>query len=190
MPCCWGKGRPDLYAACEMVLDAATEDGHELSDRRILQHIDWDMLRRRRPRHRSRGRGWDERQGTVTNRSDNRKGTDSRSLGGTTIPFAAEERRHCRPFIDPGDGARAPSRRSVAGPDQIFPQRTPPGDVLWKPGMEVGQVPVSPAQCNPRGADNPLPSPQCRTRGLRRKRLRPPPFFVIRDARTLRAVGC
>lgn len=39
------RAAPDLYAACEMVLDAATEDGHELSDSEICSAIDWDMLR-------------------------------------------------------------------------------------------------------------------------------------------------
>tara|TARA_Y100001963_G_C6508858_1_gene321198 strand:+ start:369 stop:536 length:168 start_codon:yes stop_codon:yes gene_type:complete len=32
--------------AVRMVLDAATEDGHELSDKEICDAIDWEMLRR------------------------------------------------------------------------------------------------------------------------------------------------
>ena len=39
------EAAPDLYAAVEMVLDAATEDGHELSDSEICSAIDWKMLR-------------------------------------------------------------------------------------------------------------------------------------------------
>jgi len=36
---------PDLLEAVRMVLDAATEDGHELSDSEICHAIDWQQLR-------------------------------------------------------------------------------------------------------------------------------------------------
>jgi hypothetical protein len=39
-------GESDAIAAVGMVLDAATEDGHELSDTEICDSIDWEWLRR------------------------------------------------------------------------------------------------------------------------------------------------
>ena len=39
------EAAPDLYAAVDMVLNAATEEGHELSDNEICSAIDWEMLR-------------------------------------------------------------------------------------------------------------------------------------------------
>ena len=36
----------EALGAVQMVLDAATEEGHELSDSEICDAIDWDLLRK------------------------------------------------------------------------------------------------------------------------------------------------